>query len=63
MTGVVKKGMWMFALGFAAFYVLSQPRDAADAIQTTFQTALAALEQILTFVLRQVVTFFDALTT
>jgi hypothetical protein len=62
MTEVVKKGMWMVAAGFAAFYLLSQPRDAADAIQTTFQTALDASEQILTFVVHQIVTFFEALT-
>jgi hypothetical protein len=49
MTDVVRKSIWVLAIGFAAFYLLSQPRDAADAIQTAFEAVIDAFQQILTF--------------
>ena len=49
MTDVVKKSIWVLAIGFAAFYLLSQPKDAAQAIQTAFQAVIDAFHQVLTF--------------
>jgi hypothetical protein len=49
MTDVVKKSIWLLAFGFAGFYLLSQPADAAEAIQTAFQAVIDAFHQILTF--------------
>jgi hypothetical protein len=49
MTDVIKKSIWLLAAGFAAFYLLSQPKDAADAIQTAFQAVVDAFHQLMTF--------------
>jgi hypothetical protein len=49
MTDVVKKSIWLLAAGFAAFYLLSQPKEAADAIQTAWQAVVDAFHQIMTF--------------
>jgi hypothetical protein len=49
MTDVIKKSIWLLAAGFAAFYLLSQPREAADAIQTAWGAVVDAIHQIITF--------------
>jgi hypothetical protein len=49
MTDVIKKSIWLLAAGFAAFYLLSQPKEAADAIQTAWSAVVDAFHQIITF--------------
>ena len=49
MTDVVKKSITVLVIGFAAFYLLSQPENAADAIQTAFQAVIDGFQQIIKF--------------
>lgn len=53
MTDVAKKGVWLLAVAFAAFYLFSQPENAAGAIKG----ALDAVGQGFHSVIR----FFNAL--
>ena len=49
MTDAVKKTITILVVGFAAFYLLSQPENAANAIQTAFQAVVDAFQQIIRF--------------
>ena len=49
MTDVVKKSVTVLIIGFAAFYLFTQPERAADAIQGAFEAVLNGLDQIVTF--------------
>lgn len=49
MTDVVKKSVTVLVIGFAAFYLLSQPESAANAIQTAFGAVVDAFQQIIRF--------------
>ena len=49
MTDVVKKSITILVVGFAAFYLLSQPENAANAIQTAFQAVVDGFHQVITF--------------
>jgi hypothetical protein len=48
-TDVVKKSITVLVIGFAAFYLLSQPENAANAIQTAFEAVLDGIQQIIRF--------------
>ena len=49
MTDVVKKSITVLVIGFAAFYLFSQPEKAADAIQGAFDAVLNGIDQIIAF--------------
>jgi hypothetical protein len=49
MTDVVKKSITVLVIGFAAFYLLSQPENAANAIQTAFQAVIDGFQQVIKF--------------
>lgn len=49
MTDVVKKSITVLVIGFAAFYLFSQPERAADAIQGAFDAVLNGIDQIIKF--------------
>jgi hypothetical protein len=48
-TDVVKKSITVLVIGFAAFYLFSQPERAADAIQGAFDAVLNGIDQIIKF--------------
>lgn len=49
MTDAVKKSVTILVIGFAAFYLLSQPENAANAIQTAFQAVVDGFQQVIKF--------------
>jgi hypothetical protein len=49
MTDAVKKSITVLVVGFAAFYLLSQPENAANAIQTAFGAVVEGIQQIIRF--------------
>ncbi|MBA2445830.1 MAG: hypothetical protein H0V49_10935 [Nocardioidaceae bacterium] len=46
MTDVAKKGVTLLVIGFAAFYLLTQPEDAAGAIRTAFDAVVEGLKAV-----------------
>ncbi|MGH3366717.1 MAG: hypothetical protein ACRDOY_05905 [Nocardioidaceae bacterium] len=50
MTHVAKKGLTLLAVAFAAFYLLTQPEGAANAIEGAVGAILNGFDQILRFV-------------
>ena len=53
MTDVAKKGVTLLALAFAAFYLFSQPENAAEALMGAFDAVADGFHAI--------IRFFDAL--
>lgn len=49
MTDAVKKSITVLVIGFAAFYLFTQPERAADAIQGAFQAVIDGFDQIVKF--------------
>lgn len=49
MTDVAKKSIWVLVIGFAAFYLFTQPEGAADAIKGAFDAVLAGFQAIIRF--------------
>lgn len=45
-TDVAKKGVTLLVIGFAAFYLLTQPEDAAGAIKTAFDAVVEGLKAV-----------------
>jgi hypothetical protein len=48
-TAVAKKGLTLLVVAFAAFYLLSKPQGAADAIQVAGEALQTAFEQVMRF--------------
>jgi hypothetical protein len=48
-TAVAKKGLTLLVVAFAVYYLLSQPEDAADAIQVAGEALRTAFEQVMRF--------------
>jgi hypothetical protein len=48
-TAVAKKGLTLLVVAFAAFYLLTKPEGAADAIQTAGEALQTAFEQVMRF--------------
>lgn len=46
---MVRKGLGLLVIGFAAFYLLSQPENAAEAIQGAAKGVGSGFESIITF--------------
>jgi len=49
MTDVAKKGITFLFIAFAAFYLLTQPESAADAIKTAFGAVAEGFSQLMRF--------------
>lgn len=49
MTDVAKRSVVVLIIGFAAFYLLTQPESAANAIQGAFEAVVEAFHQIIRF--------------
>jgi hypothetical protein len=49
MTDVAKKGVTLLVIAFAAFYLLTQPEDAAGAIKTALDAVVGGLKAIARF--------------
>jgi hypothetical protein len=49
---VAKKGLALLVAGFAAFYLLSQPESAADAVRGAVGAVMEGFEQIVRFITR-----------
>lgn len=49
MTDVAKRSVVVLIIGFAAFYLLTQPESAANAIQGAFEAVVEAFRQIIRF--------------
>lgn len=49
MAGVAKRGLALLVIGFAAFYLLSEPENAASALQGAFDAIGAAIGQVVRF--------------
>ncbi len=49
MTDVAKKGITFLFLAFAAFYLLTQPENAANAITGAFEAIANAFDQLMRF--------------
>jgi hypothetical protein len=48
-TAVAKKGLTLLVVAFAAFYLLTKPEGAADAIQVAGEALRTAFEQVMRF--------------
>ena len=46
MTDVAKKGVMMLVIAFAAFYLFTQPENAADAIRTALGAVLEGIRAV-----------------
>ncbi len=49
MTDVAKKGVTVLVIAFAAFYLLTQPENAAGALKTALDAVVDALQSIARF--------------
>ena len=49
MTAVAKKGLTLLVVAFAAFYLLSRPEGAAEAIQVAGEALRTAFDQVMRF--------------
>lgn len=52
MDVVAKKGLALLVVGFAAFYLLTQPESAADAVRGAVGAVIEAFEQLVRFITR-----------
>ncbi len=53
MVDVARKAVILLAIGFAVFYLVSQPEGAADAVRGAFDAVVSAFDAV--------IRFFDAL--
>jgi len=51
-AAVGKQGLVLLVVAFAAFYLLTEPEGAADAIRGAFGAVMEAFEQIVRFISR-----------
>lgn len=49
MTDVAKKGMTLLAIAFAAFYLFTQPENAADALKGAFDAVAEGFQAVIRF--------------
>jgi hypothetical protein len=48
-TDVAKKTVWYLVIAFAAFYLVTQPEGAADAVKTALDWVVGAFDAVVRF--------------